>query len=361
MSVGTHHRRLSKAHPEKLKALRVEASYEQMWNRPFNLIVTKEVPDSAGYSVTADRFYIDRDFVKAVEVGLTLSTGTLLRVAIPGMSAKQVFEAILIHERTEKSLLDADNSIFTFETAHEFATLAEHTYVRSLGVTPKVYEDGIEQIIEYNQAKAVKDAPADLDCGPYLDDPDEQDRHILAMLRRLYVADSHKQSRQLAHYGRPTTGTGRCGDCAYWSGSSGSLFSMCQLVHGLIRRDYSCGRYELNRTGSGQQNDRNTANRFDRVASTPSMQRRQHPLPEPISTKLIRFGLTNPFPSMAAAIWIAAIGFLFLDRYLPGPGIVWNIINGTISGHPYRYVLAIAAALFLFGCYVRVRPGKPPP
>jgi hypothetical protein len=86
----------------------------------------------------------------------------------------------------------------------------------------------------------------------------------------------------------------------------------------------------------------------------------EHPLPESTGIKLIRFGMTNSFFWMAVATWIAVVGFLFLDRYAPTMGVVWNIINGTISGYPYREVLAIAAALFLFGCYIRARPGKPP-
>jgi hypothetical protein len=58
---------------------------------------------------------------------------------------------------------------------------------------------------------------------------------------------------------------------------------------------------------------------------------------------------------MALGIALAIVGFLFLDRYLPGPGLIWNIINGTLVGIKYRYVLAIAVLLFLFGSFLWTR------
>jgi hypothetical protein len=60
----------------------------------------------------------------------------------------------------------------------------------------------------------------------------------------------------------------------------------------------------------------------------------------------------NPILWVAAGIALAAIGFLFLDRYLPQLGLVWNIQNASVWGIPYRYVLTFAILLILCGGYL---------
>ena len=52
---------------------------------------------------------------------------------------------------------------------------------------------------------------------------------------------------------------------------------------------------------------------------------------------------------MALGIAIATIGFLFLDRYVPSMGLIWNIVKGTIAGFEYRYLFAVAVSFFLLG------------
>jgi hypothetical protein len=58
---------------------------------------------------------------------------------------------------------------------------------------------------------------------------------------------------------------------------------------------------------------------------------------------------------MALGIALGVIGFLFLDRYVPSMGLIWNIMKGTIAGLEYRYLLALAVSFFLLGGFLWAR------
>src|SRR6185437_5563111 len=107
---------------------------------------------------------------------------------------EQTLECTLWHEAVEKVLLDAANPINEYEAAHEFASAAEHEKVRAFGSTPLKYERGLERIIKFAQSKQPKLVPKDLDCAPYLDDPDTTDHRLLAQFRKLGVVDASKVS-----------------------------------------------------------------------------------------------------------------------------------------------------------------------
>jgi hypothetical protein len=81
----------------------------------------------------------------------------------------------------------------------------------------------------------------------------------------------------------------------------------------------------------------------------------RQPLQEPAWKRLLRFGYTNPLFLMGLGIALAVMGFLFLDRYWPSMGLIWNIINGKIGGLEYRYVLSISVLIFLLGGYLWAR------
>jgi hypothetical protein len=79
------------------------------------------------------------------------------------------------------------------------------------------------------------------------------------------------------------------------------------------------------------------------------------PLPERLLMRIIRLGYLNPLALIAVGGSPIVLSFFFLDRYLPGLGLIWNAINGTIGGFPYRYVLAFGIFLTLVGSVIALR------
>ena len=79
-------------------------------------------------------------------------------------------------------------------------------------------------------------------------------------------------------------------------------------------------------------------------------------LPENVLTKLLRTAYTaHPALWVLLGCGVIIIGFSFLDRYSPGFGVVWNVINGTIDGIAYRYVFSVGVLLALFGGWLWAR------
>lgn len=250
MSAGHPHRRPNEAHPLELKKLLAEPTAAAMMAKPPRLVVDFDVPDVGGYPVIGDWRYIDSDFVRAARSG---------QMRVPGMTGQQIVQAILHHEWVEKVLLDADNGIDSYQAAHEFATLFEHEFVRSLGVTPKDYERGIGPMLAVVEKKKIVRPPLDLDCEPYLDHPDAQDKLILADFVRLGVHDANKATKESVQYGK-SAGQDRCGGCKHWKSPRDSQLSACEVVAGAVRSDRWCSRYQEgvvegdNDYGEAQQN-----------------------------------------------------------------------------------------------------------
>jgi hypothetical protein len=153
MSAGHAHARVNEKHPRELQELLANPSMRAMMARRYCVVEDRDIPDLGGYSVLGDVYYLDRDFAAALRAG---------EIRIPRMTGEQIRTAVLIHEHVEKCLLDADNNIDTYLDAHEFATCAEHEYVRSLKVTPLTYERGLRPIIDLVQHKQINAAA----CGP---------------------------------------------------------------------------------------------------------------------------------------------------------------------------------------------------
>jgi hypothetical protein len=254
LSVGTHHHRVNKATPAKLNALRNTPSFRRMWARPFRVDVTKQVPDTAGYNVLGTVYYLDKDFYAAVMSG---------QIKIPGMVPKAILQAILIHERTEKCLLDADNDVNDYlgdseeAGAHEYATLAEHEFVRQFA-TPRVYEAALRQIIQHNEHKPLVIPPKDLDCEPHVDEMDSADKRALAEMRKLGVPDASKVSKVSVDYSR-STGEDRCVRCASWMGQPTAELAPCKIVSGAVRTEWWCKKYELAKHGDVQKDEAGSA------------------------------------------------------------------------------------------------------
>jgi hypothetical protein len=204
-----------------------------MMARHYRVVEDCDIPDLGGYSVLGDVYYLDRDFAAALRAG---------GIRIPGMTPEEIRTAELMHEHVEKCLLDADNNIDTYLDAHEFATCAEHEYVRSLKVKPITYERGLRPIIHLAQHKQVERPPRALACAPYLDHPDANDIRVIATFRRRGVTDARKASKISVDYGR-ATGADHCAACTNWQGRRDAELAICAGVDGLVRRDRWCRRF----------------------------------------------------------------------------------------------------------------------
>jgi hypothetical protein len=183
MSAGRPHRRPNERHAIELKDLRGDPAVARRMAQRFGIDTAHDIADLAGYSVDGATIHVDRHLAAALAAG---------RIKLPGRSPQQsariVLRALVMHEHMEKSLIDAKH--FSYPAAHEFATLAEHQVVRAAGVSPPAYEAALRPFIKRAAVERIENPPADLDCTPYLDDPDANDRRVLAIYRRLGVRDA---------------------------------------------------------------------------------------------------------------------------------------------------------------------------
>jgi hypothetical protein len=235
VSAGHSHAKQNEKHPAELKRLMSEPSFQEMWNRPFQAVTTLQVPDSGGCSVKADEYYLDEELVKQVKSG---------KISVPGMTPAQILQALLLHERVEKCLMDADNEIDIYEPAHEFATLAEHQFVRTFA-PPYQYEHFLKPVIDLNETKRLTNVPPDLACSPYLDDPDKHDKAALAAMVALGVIDASKTSKEDVNYSRSTS-KDRCDGCSHWKPEPGFTpgLARCELISGAVRDSRWCSKFE---------------------------------------------------------------------------------------------------------------------
>jgi hypothetical protein len=91
------------------------------------------------------------------------------------------------------------------------------------------------------------------------------------------------------------------------------------------------------------------------IQEVPRCQQCKHRLPEPITTQAIRFVLANPLIWSALGASLIVAGVTFMDHYSPGPGLIWNAINGVTGGIPTRYFVTAGAALFFPGVALAVK------
>jgi len=189
VSAGHPHRRPNERHDHELDALRAEPAVRRRLALRFRLDTNHDVADLAGYSTTGGVIYVDRHLYAALRAGM---------IELPGRPAGEtvhlIVHALATHEHTEKSLIDAKG--FSYPAAHEFATLAEHQALRRRGVAPFAYEAALRPYIKRAAAEQIEVPPKDLDCTPLLDDPDHNDRRVLAVYRQLGVDDAIRRGSE---------------------------------------------------------------------------------------------------------------------------------------------------------------------
>lgn len=252
MSAGHPHRRPNSKHLVELKKLLAEPTAAAMMAHPPRMVTNFDTPYTGGYPVMGNWRYLDPVFVKAVMSG---------QVKVPGMTPQDVLHAIWIHEFVERVIQDADNPIDTYQESHEFATTAEHAFVRTK-TKPYLYERAIHPVIMAVMRKPIANVRKDFSCVPMRDGEDPEDKKILARMVQLGVTDAPKVAQESVKYGR-ATGKDRCIGCANWQGSRQvnpdprvpfANLALCRHVDGAVRADRWCSRYQPMEAQNGDTN-----------------------------------------------------------------------------------------------------------
>lgn len=249
MSAGHPHKRPNERHETELAKKLADPDVRRMLARRYRVDLDHDVPDLAGYNGMGSVYFLDRHFAAAIRAGEVMIDGRpaslvqLVRplIGTPGRPG---------HERIEKCLLDAIAPPQLYPDAHEFATCGEHEIVRrELRWRPFAYEAGLRKFIKRSAAERIEHPPLDLDCAPLLDDPDRNDKRVLAILRQLGVAGASKLSRATVRYGiaKPAA---NCGRCRHYRGDA--LGGLCDIVEGFQRPPLGCDRFKQGATRGRQ-------------------------------------------------------------------------------------------------------------
>jgi hypothetical protein len=215
-----------------------EKDTPRLYGWPYTVDTKHDVPFGGGNSIDRKTKYIDRLlFQEVMDNGL----------AAAGVTPQQIIDLWLLHEHTEKCILDGDNPVDTYYGGHRRALRREHDHLIVIvggdkrEAKIKQYEAAIWPALERCYNRPVQRPPLDLWCGPLLDDPEDRDEEILKAMAALGVADAKKRSKYSTHYGI----SGReCSTCKHWSPQVVSQeqgeIAACRIVAGLIRRDRHC-------------------------------------------------------------------------------------------------------------------------
>lgn len=235
MSAG--HLRGEERSPAELRKILAEGDTAKLLAQPVKVDCSHDIPDLGGISVDRRTVYLDRKFVEDLKAG---------KIHVPGMTWPQVMACIGRHEHVEKSIIDGDNPIETYLPAHELATVAEHEKVPD----PARYEAALKPAIKRAEHEDPKNPPRDLWCGPYLDDPDADDKRQLRIFRAKGVMDAFKVSKVSVSYRMARMATKPdvcCIKCSMWERDTvqdGGALAQCEIVSGLVRKDRLCDRFE---------------------------------------------------------------------------------------------------------------------
>jgi hypothetical protein len=227
--MSTGHRHGAPKTDAELYRMLGEGDTSALYAKTITLDTGHDIPYAGGASVDGRTIYVDRKLYREIMDG---------KVAVRGMSPRQIIQAFVEHEHTEKAVDDGDNPVDAYLGAHGFGTAKEHAFVRMLQVDPRRYEAALSDALDRCAKRAPDDPPRDLWCGPYLDDPTPRDREILRIFRVKGVADAFKASKLAAGYG---VGAEKCEDCKHFSGGT---LGPCEKVCGLVRWNRRCDWFE---------------------------------------------------------------------------------------------------------------------
>jgi hypothetical protein len=142
---------LPKVYSTKVYNMLNNNQFLQELAQKFRVDKTHDVPYLAGYSKNDRVIYIDRHFPL-------------------NMNGTNIERYIVLHEKTEKALLDVFH--LKYPQAHHIATHVEHMAIISDGISWVKYEAYCEKYIKKCADEKVKNPPKDLDLRPYKDEHD---------------------------------------------------------------------------------------------------------------------------------------------------------------------------------------------
>ena len=160
--MSTGHRHGARKTDAELYRMLGDGDTSALYAMRITLDTSHDIPYAGGASVDGRTIYIDRELYREIMDG---------KVAVRGMSPRQIVQAFVEHEHTEKAVDDGDNPVDAYLGAHGFGTAKEHAFVRMLQVDPKRYEAAISDALDRCAKRGPDNPPRDLWCGPYLDDP----------------------------------------------------------------------------------------------------------------------------------------------------------------------------------------------
>jgi hypothetical protein len=250
VSAGHGHSRPNLKHPKELAKLLTEGGAPELMHRWQRLDPDHDINDLAGYNVAGTVRFIDRDAFHAL-----LNPAYAEHIGVgpidTGLSGEDTIACIIEHESDEKVLLDADNNVNTYPGAHEFASTGEDEKVIAKGSTPLRYNRGLKKLIEFCAKKNPVKVPRDYACAPLLDDPDANDKRVLARLRQLGVIDAFKVSKASQDYSK-AVGADKCFVCKGWQGDRSHDLSPCAVVDGLVTKNRWCRAFKTMETANVQ-------------------------------------------------------------------------------------------------------------
>jgi hypothetical protein len=245
-SMSTGHRHAQAKSDAEMTRMLGEGDTPDLLARPVKLDTSHDIPFAGGISVDGRTVYIDRRLHADVMSG---------KIAVRGLTAKELIGAWIEHEHTEWAVDTGDNPVDSYGAAHAFALAKEnHRYV-SLGRNPDRVNDAVSPAIDACARRDPINPPRDLWCGPYLDTaftddgPDgKRAKELLRIFRAKGVADAFKLSKIATHYGM---GPDQCRNCTHFGRGTAIRKTLgngdiapCEIVCGLVRADRDCDRFE---------------------------------------------------------------------------------------------------------------------
>lgn len=145
------------------KAYKNRRFWDWMKGERFRVDRDFDIPYLAGYSRSGKIIYVDRHLPLSLIVG-----GRRLNV----------LPFLIVHERTEKALMDFLE--YDYPEAHQVATYAEHTDLKRMNISPSAYERALDPYIKADAQEKIIRVPAELDLKPYRD---SRDLKLLARMK----------------------------------------------------------------------------------------------------------------------------------------------------------------------------------